>query len=84
MTDLHHHQEGSSAGRGRNRLCGGRDAVWRKQSEKSSRCTALTEETSSVDEVLHPDESLQSLIFVLVPSVLHRPMKFLRSHSLTT
>ena len=28
---------------------------------------------------LHPEESLQSLIFLLVPSVLHRLTKFLRS-----
>ena len=79
MTDLHHHQERFSgveeiacmvdvtpSGENSRRNVPGAPCRWPRKLRRSMK-------------YLHPEESLQSLIVVLVASVLHRPTKFLRS-----
>ena len=79
MTDLHHHQERFSgveeiacmvdvtpSGENNRRNVPGAPCRWPRKLRRSMK-------------YLHPEESLQSLIVVLVASVLHRPTKFLRS-----
>ena len=77
-TDLYHHQEGSKR-RGRNRSYGGRVAVWRNWRKVPGAPCRWPKKLRWSMKYLHPEESLQSLIVVLVASVLHRPTKFVRS-----